>query len=156
MVEFHLDPKKALEESRKLRAAPQQDDTNLILLANGQYGSSIKLFADHVRVTEGDQKVREFPIKNIVAFQYLKHYTPIALTTYVENGENRQVSVGASPIKRLEFDVIEKRIKQMMIASECTFHVKRGRFTTTKGFQRRSRERIMTIGNATSSIMLTQ
>ena len=100
MVEFHLDPKKALEESRKLRAAPQQDDTNLILLANGQYGSSIKLFADHVRVTEGDHKVREFPIKNIVALQYLKHYTPIALTTHVENGENRQVSVGASPTKK--------------------------------------------------------
>ena len=116
MVKFHLNPKKALEESRRLRTAPEQDDTNLILVANGISGSSIKLFADYVRVTEvKDHKVTEIPIKNIVALNYLKHFTPIGITlTYLENGKNLKVTVGASPTKRPEFDAMEKRIKQMM------------------------------------------
>jgi hypothetical protein len=116
MVKFHLNPKKALEESRRLRAAPEQDDRNLILVANGISGSSIKLFADHVRVTEvKDHKVTEFPIESIVNLYYLKHFTPIGMTfTYLENGKNCKVSVDASPTKRPEFDAMEKRIKQMM------------------------------------------
>ncbi|MGA9079832.1 MAG: SHOCT domain-containing protein [Halobacteriota archaeon] len=115
-MKFHLNPKKALEESRSLRAAPEQDDTGLILVANGISGSSIKLFADHVRVTEiKNHKVTEFPIKNIVALNYLKHFTPIGITlTYLENGKNLKATVSASPTKRIEFDAMEKRIKQMM------------------------------------------
>jgi hypothetical protein len=115
-VKFHLNPKKALEESRSLRAAPEQDDTGLILVANGISGSSIKLFPDYVRVTEvKNHKVTEFPVKNIVALQYLKHFTPIGITfTYLEGGENLKVTVGASPTKRPEFDAMEKRIKQIM------------------------------------------
>ena len=115
-MKFHLNPKKALEESRSLRAAPEQDDTGLILVANGISGSSIKLFADHVRVTEvKNHTVTEIPIKNIVALNYLKHFTPIGITlTYLENGKNLKVTVGASPTKRPEFDAVEKRIKQMM------------------------------------------
>jgi len=71
LVKFHLNPKKALEESRSLRAAPEQDDAGLILVANGISGSSIKLFADHVRVTEvKNHKVTEFPIKNVVALNH--------------------------------------------------------------------------------------
>jgi hypothetical protein len=58
-------------------------------VANGIGGSSIKLFADHVSVTEiKNHKVTELPIKDIVALNYLKHFTPIAITlTYVENGK---------------------------------------------------------------------
>jgi len=64
-VKFHLNPKKALaeskkaleehrkevEENRRLHPVPEQDDTNLLQVANGLRGTSIKLFADHVRVT---------------------------------------------------------------------------------------------------------
>ncbi len=116
MVKFHLNPKKALEESRRLRTAPEQDDMNLILVANGISGSSIKLFADHIRVTEvKNHKVTEIPIKNIVARNYLKHFTPIGITlTYLENGKNLKASVAASPTKRPEFDAMEKRIKLMI------------------------------------------
>ena len=135
MVKFTLNPKKALEESKRQyaeikgqqaavrqqsdeqpAAVAQQDDTNLILVANGLRGTSIKLFADHVRVTTGkDHKVTEFPIKNIVALYYLKHFTPIGITlTYLENGKNLKATVSASPTKRTEFDAMEKRIKQMM------------------------------------------
>lgn len=115
-MKFYLNPKKALEESRRLRTAPEQDDKNLILVANGLSGSSIKLFADHVRVTEvKNHKVTEIPIKNLVALNYLKHFTPIGITlTYLENGKNLKITVGASPTKRLEFDAMEMRIKQMM------------------------------------------
>jgi len=130
LVKFHLNPKKALaeskkaleehrkevEENRRLHPVPEQDDTNLLQVANGLRGTSIKLFADHARVTEGkDHKVTEFPIKNIVSLYYLKHFTPIGITlTYLENGKNLKANVVASPTKRPEFDAMEKRIKQMM------------------------------------------
>jgi hypothetical protein len=140
-VKFHLNPKKALAESKKAleehrkeveenkrlhpapeqedtnpHPVPEQDDTNLVQVANGLRGTSIKLFADHVRVTEGkDHKVTEFPIKNIVSLYYLKHFTPIGITlTYLENGKNLKASVVASPTRRPEFDAMEKRLKQMM------------------------------------------
>lgn len=135
-MKFHLNPKKALaeskkaleehrkelEENRRLHPVPEQDDTNLILVANGIGGSSTKLFADHVRATTGkDHKVTEFPIKNIVALYYLKHFTPIGITlTYLENGKNLKATVSASPLKRTEFDAMEKRIKQMMAGGGVT------------------------------------
>jgi hypothetical protein len=101
-------------------------------VANGISGSSIKLFGDHVRVTEvKNHKVTDLPLKNIVAFNYLRHFTPIGITlTYLENGKNLKVSVAASPTKRPEFDAMERRIRQMVAGEAETIQPQQPQMST--------------------------
>lgn len=95
----------------------EQDDTNLLQMVNGAFGSSIKLFPDYIQVTADlahKHKVIEIPYKDVLEFHYYPAYISSIKLSYRKDGKNQTTKVASERLGQPEFDSLVKRLIQML------------------------------------------
>jgi hypothetical protein len=105
----------AREDARKEQKAQfSAENPGLILMVNGLGQSWIKLFQDRVELRQesNDYTILLQDLHNV---KYQKHITPLWMTfCYIVSGESKETSILGSPLARIHFDAMDKRLKQMI------------------------------------------